>query len=30
MKRFRDSFDLIGVVGGAAIFLGFLILMALR
>jgi hypothetical protein len=30
MKRFRDSYDLIGVVGGAAIFLGFLMLMALR
>jgi hypothetical protein len=34
MKRFRDSvrasFDLIGLVGGAAIVAGFLVLMALR
>jgi hypothetical protein len=34
MKRFRDSvrasFDVIGLVGGAAIFVGFLAMMAMH
>ena len=30
MKRFRDWSDMIGLVGGAAIFVGFLTLMALH
>ena len=28
MRRFRDSFEVLGLVGGAAIFVGFLALMA--
>ncbi len=28
MRRFRDVFDVLGLVGGAAIFVGFLALMA--
>jgi hypothetical protein len=30
MKRFRDILDVIGLVGGAAIFVGFLTLMAIH
>jgi hypothetical protein len=30
MKRFRDWSDMIGLLGGAAIFVGFLTLMALH
>lgn len=30
MKRFHEFFDVIGLVGGAAIFVGFLTLMALH
>jgi len=28
MRRFRESFDVLGLLGGAAIFVGFLALMA--
>ena len=28
MRRFRDHFDVLGLLGGAAIFVGFLALMA--